>query len=71
VSHRSLDPEWNALAPFVTLVVELDEGPRLLATLLADDADVAIAQRVALGVESRGPTFVQVHAATLELPPFV
>ena len=32
VSHMSVEPAWQAHLPFVTLVVELDEGPRIVAS---------------------------------------
>src|SRR3546814_19511327 len=40
VSHRSMDPGWQAQVPFATLVVELDEGPRVLAATRADPEEV-------------------------------
>ena len=53
VSHRSLDPAWHAHAPFVTLVVELDEGPRMLAATRHRAGDTAIGDRVQLSLERR------------------
>lgn len=50
VSHRSLDPEWQSLVPFATLVVELAEGPRVLAATELDPASVAIGLPVAIDV---------------------
>src|SRR6059058_3205061 len=53
VVHRSPHPAFAELVPFVTAVVELDEGPWLHARLVVDDAsrlepgialDVAFAQ---------------------------
>lgn len=57
VSHRSLDPGWNDETPYVTLVVELDEGPRVLAASSHQPDDVAAGQIVAITVEPRGEDF--------------
>ncbi|HEX5366889.1 MAG TPA: OB-fold domain-containing protein [Acidimicrobiales bacterium] len=57
VSHRSLDPSWQELVPFPTLVVELDEGPRVLTATHAAPADVAIGDRVTVSVEPRSDDF--------------
>ena len=32
VSHMSVEPAWQPHLPFLTLVVELDEGPRIVAS---------------------------------------
>lgn len=52
VSHRSLDPGWAARAPFPTLVVGLDEGPRLVAATSLAPEDVRIGLRVRLVAET-------------------
>ena len=62
VSHRSLDPEWQALAPFATLVVELDEGPRVLAATGLDASDVRLGMRVVLDVIRCNEDVAQVWA---------
>lgn len=51
VSHRSLDPGWNERTPFATLVVELDEGPKLVTATAVQPADVHIGLRVRLRTE--------------------
>ena len=58
VTHMSFDPAWAAEAPFATLVVELDEGPRVVAAArgIAPGA-VAIGRRVQVVVEPRGEEF--------------
>jgi uncharacterized OB-fold protein len=58
VTHLSFDPAWSAEAPFATLVVELDEGPRVVAAArgMAPD-EVAIGRRVRVTVEPRGEEF--------------
>jgi uncharacterized OB-fold protein len=62
VSHRSLDPGWQERVPFVTLVVELDEGPRVLAATDLDPAHASIGTRVALRSEARGEDFALLWA---------
>jgi uncharacterized OB-fold protein len=36
VVHKAMGP-WAAAAPYVVAYVELDEGPRILANVVADD----------------------------------
>ena len=62
VSHRSLDPGWNAEVPFATLVVELEEGPRVLAATKTAPGDVAIGMPVRCSVERRSEDFALVWA---------
>lgn len=62
VSHRSLDPGWAASLPFVTLVVELEEGPRIVAATELAPAEVVIGLPVHLRIEPRGEEFALVWA---------
>lgn len=62
VSHRSLDPHWQASAPFTTYVVELDEGPRLLAAARLGTGSAPVGAAVVCTVESRSDDFVLVWA---------
>lgn len=62
VSHRSLDPGWADATPFATLVVELEEGPRIVAATSVDPADIAIGVEVQLRIEPRGSDFALVWA---------
>jgi uncharacterized OB-fold protein len=39
VSHMSVEPQWQARVPYVTIVAELDEGPRLVAAASDIPAD--------------------------------
>jgi uncharacterized protein len=49
VSHRPFDPAWAADAPWITAVVELDEGPRLVGHLAGADPDeLAVGRRIAV-----------------------
>ena len=66
VSHRSLDPAWQEAAPFVTLVVELEEGPRVLATTDLPRDEVVIGAPVTVGIEARSEDFVQLHAGAAD-----
>ncbi|MCU4187388.1 OB-fold domain-containing protein [Acidiferrimicrobium sp. IK] len=51
VSHRSMDPGWQARAPYATLVVELPEGTRLLAATTLPPGDVGVGLQVQLRAE--------------------
>jgi hypothetical protein len=58
VSHMSVEPQWQARVPYVTIVAELEEGPRLIATAkdIAPDA-VAIGMAVRIMSETKSPEF--------------
>lgn len=62
VSHRSMDPGWQAQVPYATLVVELAEGPRVLAATHARPTDVPIDTAVACTVERRTDDFALLWA---------
>jgi uncharacterized OB-fold protein len=62
VSHRSLDPGWQDRAPFVTLVLELDEGPRVLAATDLRLDEVAIGDRARIRIEQRSDDFTLLWA---------
>ena len=62
VSHRSLLPPWSDRVPFVTLVVELDEGPRVLADHAGSAETVCIGDRMRITVEAVRDDFVLLHA---------
>ena len=62
VSHRSLDPGWNERAPYVVLLVELEEGPSVLAATDLEPTSVEIGQAVDLSIDPRGSDFVLVWA---------
>ena len=47
VNHRAPNPFMKARLPYVVAMVELDEGPRLMANVLdAQSGDMAIGKRV-------------------------
>lgn len=58
VSHMSVEPAWQSHVPYLTLVVELQEGPRVVATArkLSPDA-VRLGQPVRVVTESKGNDF--------------
>ena len=58
VSHMSVEPQWQALVPYVTIVAELEEGPRLVATARDIPADkVAIGMPIRIVPETKSPDF--------------
>lgn len=55
VIHRAPTPVFAARTPYVTAMIELDEGPRMVANILGDDAlSVKIGDRVSVIFEDRG-----------------
>ncbi len=58
VSHVSVEPAWQPFLPYLTLVVELAEGPRIVATarhLRAQDVRLGMPVRVV--TENKSPEF--------------
>ena len=68
VSHRSLDPGWNEHTPFPTLVIELDEGPRLLAATTAAVDDVGLGTVVRCSIKAQSEDFALVWAEPVRQP---
>lgn len=55
VIRRASAPAFASRVPYVVALIDLDEGPRMMANVLGDDAlSVAIGDRVALSFEDRG-----------------
>lgn len=55
VIHRASDPAFAPLVPYVVALVELDEGPRMMANILGAGAmDVKIGDPVRVTFEDRG-----------------
>lgn len=55
VMRRAPMPEFAAAVPYVVALIDLDEGPRLMANIVGDDAfEVAIGDRVEVCFEVRG-----------------
>jgi uncharacterized OB-fold protein len=54
----SVEPAWQALVPFLTLVVELQEGPRIVATARNFElSTVKIGTAVRVITEAKGTDF--------------
>ena len=58
VSHYTTEAAWKSLLPYVTVVAELDEGPRIVAAArgIAPDG-IAIGQRLRIVTENRSTEF--------------
>ena len=58
VSHMSVEPHWQSLVPYVTIVAELEEGPRLVATAKNIPPDkVEIGMPIRIVPETKSPDF--------------
>ncbi|MPZ42299.1 MAG: hypothetical protein GEV05_02645 [Betaproteobacteria bacterium] len=54
VMQRAPQPQWLARVPYVVALVDLAEGPRMMANIVGDDAlGVAIGERVHVCFEDR------------------
>jgi uncharacterized protein len=66
IVHRAPTPIFAAIAPYVVALIDLDEGPRMFANVVGEDARaVSIGDRVRVIFEDRGagavvPQFVRV-----------
>ncbi|MEP1123735.1 MAG: OB-fold domain-containing protein [Ilumatobacter sp.] len=65
VSHRSLDPGWQEQTPYATLLIELAEGPRVLAATSTAPDEINTGQHVTVRVVPHGHDFVLVWADTV------
>jgi len=55
VIRRASDPAFASRVPYVIALVELDEGPRMMANILGEDAlSVAVGDAVQVAFEDRG-----------------
>lgn len=55
VIHRPPAPAFATRVPYVVALVDLEEGPRMMANIVGDDAlDVAIDEAVTVTFEPRG-----------------
>ena len=55
VIRRASDPAFASRVPYVVALIELDEGPRMMANVVGDDAlAVAIGDPVKVTFEDRG-----------------
>ena len=68
IVHRAPTPVFGARTPYVVALIDLDEGPRMMANVLGQKArDIAIGDRVSVTFEDRGdgaliPQFFPVEA---------
>lgn len=62
VSHRSRDPGWQERAPYATLVIELEEGQRVIAATKSEPDDIVLGAPVHVTIEPRADDFVLVWA---------
>ena len=54
VMHRAPMPEFMKRVPYVVALIDLDEGPRMMANVVGDDAlQTAIGDRVGVCYETR------------------
>ncbi|MBT5298580.1 MAG: Zn-ribbon domain-containing OB-fold protein [Rhodospirillaceae bacterium] len=54
IVHRAPNKEFQAITPYVIALIDLDEGPRMMANILGNDAiEVAIGDRVRVIFEER------------------
>jgi uncharacterized OB-fold protein len=67
VSHMSVEPTWQAAVPYVTIVAELQEGPRIIATAknLRPD-EVTIGMQIRIVTETKSPDFAIFRAERAE-----
>lgn len=55
IIRRAPLPEFSSRAPYVVALIELDEGPRMMANIVGDDAlSVQIDDKVQVTYEDRG-----------------
>lgn len=55
VIHRASDPAFAPLVPYAVALIELDEGPRMMANIVGPDATaVKIGDRVRVTFQDRG-----------------
>jgi len=58
INHFTVDPGWVNDLPYVTAVVQLDEGPRVVGSLRgAQPGEVNLGQPVEITIEPRGEDF--------------
>lgn len=57
VTHRAVDFVWGAVVPYATVVVQLDEGPRVVGGWDGELDELALDLPVALDLEPAGDEF--------------
>jgi uncharacterized OB-fold protein len=62
VTHRPVDPGWANEIPYATLIVEMDEGVRVVGALRGlAPAKLALDQRVMAEIETVSEAFAFIH----------
>jgi uncharacterized OB-fold protein len=70
VSHMSVEPTWQAVVPYVTIVAELAEGPRLVASAKSiRPNEVVLGMPIHLVTETKSPDFAIFWAERVEEKP--
>lgn len=70
VSHMTVEPAWQPFVPYVTIVAELEEGPRLIATAKNIRPDeVAIGMPLRIVTENKSADFAIFWAERAEEKP--
>ena len=69
INHFTVDAGWAEDVPFVTAVVQLEEGPRVVGSLrgLGSD-DVSLGQPMQVAIEARGEDFAFLVVSPIESP---
>jgi uncharacterized OB-fold protein len=62
VSHFSVEPAWKDQVPYVAIVAELAEGPRVIARSSVSPDAIAIGMPITVAVEVVSPEFSFVWA---------
>jgi uncharacterized protein len=62
ISHFSVESAWKDRVPYVTIVAEMAEGPRLVARTEMKPKEVSIGQPITLRAEVIDPEFSYVWA---------
>ena len=62
VTHRPIDPAFANEIPYAVLVVELDEGPRVVGNLLGlEPSELTLELPVVVEIEIAGPNAAFLH----------
>ena len=66
VTHRPVDPGWAAEIPYATVVVEMDEGVRLVGAFAGAASVLRIDLPVDVEIEPVSDVFARIRFAALE-----
>jgi uncharacterized OB-fold protein len=66
----SVEPTWQAVVPYVTIVAELSEGPRLVASAKSiRPNEIVLGMPIHLVTETKSPDFAIFWAERVEEKP--